>query len=208
MFCQFNYLLNYCWKSIVKSIIFSIIAWYGLVKPCFESSLNPSLDSKGKGLSRVWTQAYNWPIWGSVSDPCPCPPHNARILAKSDPRQIVATLPWSLLLHISSSRLLDLTPLPQWHHWLRGRPGKGRPHHHWAVGHPHICYHSHGLSCKEGGRRVAAALVSFSSLFVFSSFFSFSIFFYSSSNPHSFSFSFYHFSLCFSCFSFSFVYLF
>ena len=72
MFCQFNYLLNYCWKSIVKSIIFSIIAWCGLVEPGFESSLNPSLDSKGEGLSRVWTQAYNWPIRGSVSDPCPC----------------------------------------------------------------------------------------------------------------------------------------
>ena len=74
MFCQFNYLLNYCRKSIVKSIIFSIIAWCGLVEPGFESSLNPSLDSEGEGLSRVWTQAYNWPIWGSVSDPCPCLP--------------------------------------------------------------------------------------------------------------------------------------
>ena len=72
MFCQFNYILNYCWKSIVKSIIFSIIAWCGFVEPGFESSLNPSLDSEGKGLSRVWTQAYNWPIRGSVSDPCPC----------------------------------------------------------------------------------------------------------------------------------------
>ena len=72
VFCQFNYLFNYCWKSIVKSIIFSIIAWCGLVEPGFESSLNPSLDSEGEGLSRVWTQAYNWPIQGSVSDPCPC----------------------------------------------------------------------------------------------------------------------------------------
>ena len=73
-FFQFNYLLNYFWKSIVKSIIFSIIAWCGLVEPSFESSLNPSLDSEGKceGLSRVWTQAKNLPIRGSVSDPCPC----------------------------------------------------------------------------------------------------------------------------------------
>ena len=72
MFCQFNYLLNYCWKSIVKSIIFSIIAWCGLVKPGFESSLNPSLDTEAEGLSRVWTQVYNWPIRGSLLDPCPC----------------------------------------------------------------------------------------------------------------------------------------
>ena len=72
MFCQFNYLLNYCWKSIVKSIIFSIIAWCGLIEPGFELSLNPSLDSEGEVLSRVWTQAYNWPIRGSVLDPCPC----------------------------------------------------------------------------------------------------------------------------------------
>ena len=72
MFCHFNYLLKYCWKSIVKSIIFSIISWYGLVEPGFESSLNPSLNSEGEGLSRVWTQAYNWQIWGSVSDPCLC----------------------------------------------------------------------------------------------------------------------------------------
>ena len=72
MFCQFNYLLNYCWKSIVKSIIFSIIAWCGLVEPGFELSINPSLDSEGEGLSRFWTAAYNWPIRGSVSDPCPC----------------------------------------------------------------------------------------------------------------------------------------
>ena len=76
MFCQFKYLLNYCWKSIVKPIIFSIIAWCGLVESGFESSLNPSLDSEGEGLSRVsslsGTQAYNWPIQGSVLDPCPC----------------------------------------------------------------------------------------------------------------------------------------
>ena len=72
MRCQFNYFVNYCWKSIVKSIIFSIITWSGLVKPGFESSLDPSLDSEGEGLSRVWTKAYNWPIQGSVSDPCPC----------------------------------------------------------------------------------------------------------------------------------------
>ena len=68
MFCQFNYLLKYCWKSI----IFSIIALCGLVEPGFESSLNPSRNSEGEGLSRVWTQAYNWPIRGSVLDPCPC----------------------------------------------------------------------------------------------------------------------------------------
>ena len=79
MFGQFNYLLKYCWKSIVKSIIFSIIAWCGLVKPGFESSLNPSLNSEGEGLSRVWTQAYNWPIWGSVSGSCPCPGYTGSV---------------------------------------------------------------------------------------------------------------------------------
>ena len=35
IFCQFKYLLNYCWKSIIQSIIFSIIAWCGLVEPGF-----------------------------------------------------------------------------------------------------------------------------------------------------------------------------
>ena len=71
-FCQLNFLLNYCWKAIVKSIIFSIITWSGLVERGFESSLDQSLDCECEGLSRVWTQAYNWPIWGSVSDPCLC----------------------------------------------------------------------------------------------------------------------------------------
>ena len=70
--CQFNYVLNYCCKSIVKSIIFSIITWSVLVEPGFESSLDPSVDSEGEGPSRVWTQAYNWLIRWSVSDPCPC----------------------------------------------------------------------------------------------------------------------------------------
>ena len=36
-------------KAIVKSVIFSIIACCDLVKPGFESSLNPSLDSEGEG---------------------------------------------------------------------------------------------------------------------------------------------------------------
>ena len=51
--CQGNYLLNYYWKSNVKAIIFSIITWSGLVKSGFESSLGSSLDSEGKGRSRV-----------------------------------------------------------------------------------------------------------------------------------------------------------
>ena len=57
--CQLSslYFLNFCMTD--------------LVKPSFESSLYPTLDFKGKGLSSVWTLAYNWPIWGSVSDPCP-----------------------------------------------------------------------------------------------------------------------------------------
>ena len=59
-------------SMLILVIIFSIIAWCGLVEPGFESSRNSSLDCEGKGLSRVGTQAYNWPIWGSVSDPCPC----------------------------------------------------------------------------------------------------------------------------------------
>ena len=33
-----------------------------MVEPGFESSLDPSLDSEGEGLSRVWTQAYNWTL--------------------------------------------------------------------------------------------------------------------------------------------------
>ena len=57
--CQIKYLLNYCWKSIVKSIIFSIILWSDLVEPGFESSLDPTLDSEDEGLSRVWTRACN-----------------------------------------------------------------------------------------------------------------------------------------------------
>ena len=80
MFCQFNYSHKYCWKSIVKSIFFSFIAWCGLVESGLESSLNPRLNSKGKGLSRVWTQAYNWPIRESVLDPYPCLPWTHKYL--------------------------------------------------------------------------------------------------------------------------------
>ena len=132
MFCQFNYLLNYCWKSIVKSIIFLIIAWCGLVEPGFESSLNLSLESEGEGLFRVWTQAYNWPIWGSVSDPCPCllPPHSSIHL---QPGWEPMSVPWGGLLHSS------LTPTPLNHPPSSSRsPGpkgqwKGSGGKHWPV---------------------------------------------------------------------------
>ena len=52
---QFKYILDYYWKSNVKSSICSISSWGGLVKPSFESSLVPRLDSEGKGQSRVQT---------------------------------------------------------------------------------------------------------------------------------------------------------
>ena len=42
-----------------------------MVKPGFELSLDQSLDSEGKGLLRILTEAYNLPNRGSVSDPCP-----------------------------------------------------------------------------------------------------------------------------------------
>ena len=48
--CQGNYLFNYCRKSNVKGIIFSIITWSGLVESGFESSIGPSPGLRGRGL--------------------------------------------------------------------------------------------------------------------------------------------------------------